>query len=240
MAKSVTQKKPLLIYKAGSSEAAARAARSHTAALAGNDDLFDAVCRQAGAIRWHDFMEMFYMANGLCYQPLPKGNRVAILHGGGGFCVTATEACTRLGLSVPEMTPQAQEELRDQMLPFSPPPVNPIDCIGRKNEEAYIQIIEIAAKQDNIDWLIVMPHRDNFNRYTKSSEMIDTLKITEAIAAIPQKYQKPIVVAGQRGTELTGPIDEIFKRYHIPTFSSPVDCAKALWGMVKYSQVLQK
>ena len=81
VARSVTAKKPLLIYKAGSSEAAARAARSHTAALAGNDELFDAVCRQAGAIRWFDFMEMFYMANNLCYQPLPKGNRVAILHG---------------------------------------------------------------------------------------------------------------------------------------------------------------
>ncbi len=239
VAKTVTRKKPLLIYKAGSSEAAARAARSHTAALAGNDDLFDAVCRQAGAIRWHDFMEMFYMANCLCYQPLPKGNRVAIIHGGGGFCVTATEACTRLGLSVPEMTQQAQEEIRDQMLPFSPPPVNPIDCIGRKNEKAYLNIIEIAAKQDNIDCLIVMPTRDNFNRYTKSSEMIDTLKITEAIAAIPTKYQKPIVVAANE-EQITGPIDEIFKRYHIPTFSSPVDCAKALWGMVKYSQVLQK
>ncbi len=140
VAKSVTKKKPVLIYKAGSSEAAARAARSHTAALAGNDEIFDAVCRQAGVIRWFDFMEMFYMANNLCYQPLPKGNRVAILHGGGGFCVTATEACTRLGLSVPEMSAQAQEELREQMLPFSPPPLNPIDCIGRKNEEAYIRI----------------------------------------------------------------------------------------------------
>ena len=239
VAKSVTKKKPVLIYKAGSSEAAARAARSHTAALAGNDEIFDAVCRQAGVIRWFDFMEMFYMANNLCYQPLPKGNRVAILHGGGGFCVTATEACTQLGLSVPEMSAQAQEELREQMLPFSPPPLNPVDCIGRKNEEAYIRIIEIAAKQDNIDGLIVMPPRDNFDRYTTSSEMIATLKYAEAIATIPKRYKKPIVVAGNEG-RISGPIDEIFKRYHIPMFENPVDCAKALLGMVKYSQVRQR
>jgi acyl-CoA synthetase (NDP forming) len=239
VAKSVTEKKPLLIYKAGSSEAAARAARSHTAALAGNDEIFDAVCRQAGAIRWFDFMEMFYMANNLCYQPLPKGNRVAILHGGGGFCVTATEACTRLGLSVPELSAQAQEELREQMLPFSPPPLNPIDCIGRKDEEAYIRMIEIVAKQENIDGLIVMPPRDNFDRYTPSSEMIETLKHAEAIATIPKRYKKPIVVAGNEG-RISGPIDEIFKRYHLLTFEDPVDCAKALLGMVKYSQVLQK
>ncbi|MEW6188104.1 MAG: hypothetical protein AB1585_20475, partial [Thermodesulfobacteriota bacterium] len=239
VAKAVTRKKPLLIYKAGASEAAARAARSHTAALAGNDELFDAVCLQAGAIRWHDFLEMFYMANCLCYQPLPRGNRVAIIHGGGGFCVTATEACTRLGLSVPEMNPRAQEEIREQMLPFSPPPLNPIDCIGRKDEKAYLKIIEIAAEQENIDCLIVMPLQNNFNRYNPSSEMIETLKITEAMATIPQKYRKPMVVAANE-QQTAGPIDEIFKRYHLPTFANPVDCAKALWAMVRYSQVLQK
>ncbi len=236
VARSVTKKKPLLIYKAGSSEAAAHAARSHTAALAGNDEIFDAICRQAGVIRWFDFMEMFYLANSLCYQPLPKGNRVAILHGGDGFCVTATEACTRLGLSVPEISPQAQEAIREQMLPFSPPPVNPIDCIGRKNEEAYIQIVEIVAQQENIDGLIVMPPRDNFDRYTPSSDMIETLKYAEAIATIPKRYKKPIVVAGNEG-RINGPIGEILKRYHIPAFENPVDCAKALLGMVKYRQV---
>lgn len=239
VAKSVTEKKPLLIYKAGSSEASARAARSHTAALAGNDELFDAVCRQAGAIRWFDFMEMFYIANNLCYQPLPRGNRVAILHGGGGFCVTATEACTRLGLLVPEMSAQAQEAIREQMLPFSPPPVNPIDCIGTKNQEAYVRILEIVAGQDNIDGLIVMPPRDNFDRYTPASAMIETLKQTEAVATIPTKYHKPIVVAANE-SRMAGPVDEILKRYHIPTFENPVDCAKALLGMVKYGQVLKK
>ncbi len=239
VARSVTGKKPLLIYKAGSSEAAARAARSHTAALAGNDDIFDAVCRQTGAIRCFDFMEMFYMANNLCYQPLPQGNGVAILHGGGGFCVTATEACTRLGLSVPEMSAQAQEELREQMLPFSPPPLNPIDCIGRKNEDAYIRMIEIVARQDYIAGLIVMPPRDNFDRYTAPSEMMETLKQAEAIATIPKRYKKPIVVAANEG-RISGPIDEIFKRYHLLSFEDPVDCAKALWGMVKYSQVIKK
>jgi acyl-CoA synthetase (NDP forming) len=239
VAKQVTEKKPLLIYKAGSSEASVRAARSHTAALAGNDELFDAVCRQAGAIRWFDFMEMFYIANNLCYQPLPKDNRVAILHGGGGFCVTATEACTWLGLSVPEMSVQAQEAIREQMLPFSPPPVNPIDCIGIKNGAAYIRILEIVAQQDNIDGLIVMPPRDNFDRYTPASAMIETLKHAEAVATIPTKYHKPIVVAANEG-RIAGPVDEILKRYHILSFENPVDCAKALLGMVKYRRVLQK
>ena len=122
------------------------------------------------------------------------------------------------------------------MLPFSPPPVNPIDCIGRKNEEAYIRIIEIVAKQDNIDGLIVMPTRDNFDRYTPSSEMMETLKYAEAIATIPKRYHKPIVVAANEG-RISGPIDEIFKRYHLLSFEDPVDCAKALFGMVKYNAI---
>lgn len=237
VAKAVTAKKPLLIYKAGSSEASARAARSHTAAMAGNDAIFDAICRQAGAIRWLDFMEMFYIANCLCYQPLPPGNRVAIMSSGGGFCVTAAEACTRLGLSVPEMSIQAQTEIRDQMLPFSPPPVNPIDCIGIKGQEAFINIVEIVAKQEYIDGLIVMqPNGAQFNRHASSADMINSIKITESIATIPERFKKPMIISG---FDFARPelISEMFMRYHIPVFKSPVDCAKALLGMTQYSEI---
>ncbi|MBW2091268.1 MAG: CoA-binding protein, partial [Deltaproteobacteria bacterium] len=94
-AKAVSAKKPVLLYKAGASEASARAARSHTAALAANDEIFDAACTQAGVIRWHDITEMFSMSEALCYQPLPHGNRIAIISDGGGFNVITAQACSR-------------------------------------------------------------------------------------------------------------------------------------------------
>jgi acyl-CoA synthetase (NDP forming) len=240
VARAVTAKKPLLIYKAGSSEASARAARSHTAAMAGNDAIFDAVCRQAGAIRWTDFMEMFYIANALCYQPLPQGNRVAILSNGGGFCVTAAEACARLGLSVPELSAETQDRIRDEMFPFSPPPVNPIDCIGIKSIESFINTIEICAKQDDIDGLIVMqPNWMQFNRHASSTEMINNIKLTEAIATIPERLKKPMIISS---FDFARPelISEMFMRHHVPVFKSPVDCAKALLGLTKYSEIRRR
>lgn len=237
VAKEVTSKKPLLIYKAGSSDASARAARSHTAAMAGDDAIFDAVCRQAGAIRWLDFMEMFYIANCLCYQPLPRGKRIAILSNGGGFCVTAAEACTRLGLSVPELDERGQAQIREQMFPYSPPPVNPIDCIGVRDAGAFIKTIEICASQENIDGLIVMPPNwIQFNRHVNAGDMISNIKMLEKIATIPERWKKPMILSG---FDFARPelATEIMMRHHVPIFKSPVDCATALLGLTKYSEV---
>lgn len=237
-ARSVAARKPLLVYKAGTTSAGARAARSHTAAIAGNDNIFEAACRQAGVIRWHDFMEIFDMAEALCYQPLPRGNRVAIISSQGGFCVTAAEACSRMGMELPEMTEDAQEELRDQMRAFAPPPVNPIDTIARKSNDALADIAEIVAKQDYIDGLIITPHVGQFRSTMRPEEMIRRIKMAEALAAIPEKYGKPLVCANEH--ELAGPVYEIFKGKHIPFFDNPADCAKAMFALVRYAEIKRK
>jgi acyl-CoA synthetase (NDP forming) len=234
-ARAAAAKKPLLIYKAGASQASARAARSHTAAMAGSDEVFDAACRQAGVIRWHDFMEMFDMADALCHQPLPRGNRVGVVSTGGGFCVTAAESCSRMGLELPEMNAEAQAELREQMQAFSPPPVNPVDAIGRKTNEAYLKIIEIVAQQETIDGLILTPRLGRFDRRVSAEDMVEFIRLAEGIAAIPERFEKPVILANEH--ELSGPAYEIFKRSHIPFFDNPADCATAMYGLVKYAQI---
>ena len=235
VARAVTARKPVLIYKAGSTEAAARAARSHTAAMAGSMKFFDAACAQAGVIRWQNFLEMFYMAEALAYQPLPRGKRVAVMSGGGGFCVTAAEACTSLGLEMPELTAEAQAQLREQMHPFGPPPVNPVDCIACKGRDAFVRIVEIVASQDYIDGLIFTPGLGRFDRASKPVNMIKQLHYAEKIAAVPRKYNKPIILADEQ--RFSGPTYEIFKRNHIPFFDNPVDCAKAMYGLMKYTEI---
>ncbi|MBI5115271.1 CoA-binding protein [Candidatus Poribacteria bacterium] len=238
VARRVASNKPLLVYKAGTSQASARAARSHTAAMVGNDAIFDAACRQAGVIRWHDFMEIFDMAEALCYQPLPKGNRIAVISAAGGFCVTAAEACGRMGMDLPEMSVETQAELRGHMRDFAPPPVNPIDCIARKNNKAYVDIIETVARQDYIDGLILSPHLGKFDRKMTADKMVERIKNAEAIAAIPEKFGKPVVCANEH--ELSGPVFEIFKGKHIPFFDNPMDCAKAMYGLVKYAEIKRR
>ena len=235
VARKIATQKPLLVFKAGSTPEAARAARSHTAALAGDDSIFEAACRQAGVQRCDNFMEMFALAGALCHQPLPRGNRVAVVSPGGGFCVTTAEACTRLGLKLPEMTAEVQKRLRAEMTPFAPPPVNPIDSIGRKNSQAYLNILEIVAAQEYIDGIILTPRLDHLDRGWRPEAMIKKVKLAEATAAIAEKYDKPLICASEH--ELGGPIFEIYKRRHIPFFDNPFDCAKVMAGMVQYADL---
>jgi len=142
VARSVSAKKPLLLYKAGASEASARAARSHTAAMAANDEIFEGACQQAGVMRRHDPLEMFNMSEALCYQPLPRGNRVAVLSDGGGFNVILAQDCTRLGLELPEMSAEAQAEMREHMLPYGPPPLNPIILRSSRSSPSRITLTD--------------------------------------------------------------------------------------------------
>ena len=239
VAKAVSAQKPLLLYKAGAFEASARAARSHTAAMAANDEIFEAACAQAGVIRWHDITEMFSMSEALCYQPLPAGKGVAVISDGGGFNVITAQALSRIGLDVPEMTSEAQAALREQMLPYSPPPVNPVDCIGMKTYESYMEIIEIVARQDYIDGLIIMPLTSQFDRQTKTERMVQSLQFVERVSAIPEKYNKPIFLSNIEYW-MAEPVYEVAKRYHIPYFENPADCARAMYGLVKYREVKER
>ena len=104
----MVKKKPIVVYKAGRFEVGVRAALSHTASIAGNDKIFEALCRQAGLIRCYDPLHTFDMAVTLASQPLPKNNRVAIISGGGGYCVTMAEACVPGGWMSLNWTPQLQ------------------------------------------------------------------------------------------------------------------------------------
>jgi acetyltransferase len=235
VARKVAAKKPLLIYKAGTTDAGKRATRSHTAAVAGDDAIFDAACRQAGVIRWDNFMEMFDMAEALCYQPLPKGNRIAVVSSAGGFCVTAAESLSRLGMELPELSAEAQIELRGHMDEFAPPPVNPVDCIARKSNSSFIDIAEIVAAQDYIDGIVMTAHVGHFDRRMSSENMVRRIEMAEALASIPERFGKPLICANEH--ELAGPVFEIFKRKHIPFFDNPMDAAKSMHALVKYAEI---
>lgn len=205
---------------------------SHTASMAGDDKVFDAVCRQAGVLRFDDFMEMFRVAYALCYQPIPKTNRIGVVSPGGGFCVTTAEICSRMNMELPEMSAEAQEELLAQMDEFAPPPLNPIDSIARKHMSAYQEIIEIVARQDYIDGIIMTPRLLKFERRLRPDKMIRAIELAEKAAQVPEKYGIPLICASEHGLE--GPVFEIYKRHNIPFYDNPMDCAKVMQGLVRY------
>ncbi len=229
----VIENKPIVMYKAGHTGAGARAAMSHTASLAGNHALFDAACRQAGIVRSTDIIEAFDIAEALAHQPFPKGNRVAVVSGGGGFCVTTADACASHGLELPELDAQTQGKILSLMHAYAPPPRNPVDMIARKGPRTHAEVLEILAELDYIDAFIISPPWGGFNRDTPTDEMKELIDAAERIAQIPKRFNKPVISSGIR--QYKGrPTYEILKKGDIPFYEGPGTCARALQGLVAY------
>lgn len=239
VARKVTAKKPIVMYKAGRTSAGARAALSHTASLAGNNDIFEAACAQSGVIRAEEVLGAFDIAEIMAHQPLPKGNRVAIVSGGGGFCVTVADACASHGLEVPELDADTQKRLLSLFHPYSPQPKNPVDMIARKGPITHAEVIEILAELDYIDAFIIMPPWGGFHKDTPIEVMKELIDSAERIAQIPIKYGKPIVCAA--GRDFSGrPVYEILKKGEIPFYEGPDMCALALQGLFEYAQAKKR
>jgi len=238
MARKATARKPVLAYKVGQTEAGSRAAASHTASLTGSAGLFDAACRQAGVQICENMMEMFDFAEALGTQPLPRGNRVGIASGGGGFCVVTAEACAKAGLEVPVLDDETQQAILKHVREFSPTPVNPVDLIARKSHIDYAHAIEILAKQDYIDGLVIMPPYGGFHRTSSADHMKQLVEGCSIIADIPKKYGKPVLAFAMREYKNTG-MYEILKRGDIPFFESPETCARAMMSLSSYGRYRQ-
>jgi acetyl coenzyme A synthetase (ADP forming)-like protein len=156
LAKSVTRKKPIVAVKSGRSVAGFRATQSHTGALvAASDVTVDALFRESGVIRTDSLDEMFDVAALLSTQPVPAGNRVAIITNAGGAGILAADACESLGLKVPELSPQTQKRLRKFLLPIASTK-NPVDMSGAATPADYANAIKSVAVDEGIDSLMVI------------------------------------------------------------------------------------
>jgi acetyltransferase len=239
VARKVAAVKPIVVYKAGRTSAGARAAMSHTGSLAGNNEFFEAACRQAGVIRAAEIFQSFDIAEALAHQPLPKGNRVGVISGGGGFCVTTADACASHGLEVPELDAETQKRILDLFHPYSPHPKNPVDMIARKGPITHAEVIEIMAELDYIDGFIISPPWGDFSKRNSIEFMRELIEAAERIAQIPIKYGKPVICSADR--EFKGhPVYEIMKKGEIPFFEGPDTCALVLESLVRYSRIKER
>jgi acyl-CoA synthetase (NDP forming) len=178
--------KPLVALKAGKSEAGKSAARSHTAAMAGSVEVWNAVCKQAGIIQAKSFEELYELSMALASPLRPKGNRVAIVSVLGGPAVIASDACERQGLKVPKLTEESVRRLK-QVLPPMASVTNPVDTTGSVIEDVgmFKEALEVVCQDPNIDMVITMPH------VMHASFLIDTSRF---VVDATRRYGKPIVV----------------------------------------------
>ena len=150
IARRVGRLKPIVAVKSGRTVAGQRAAASHTGSLAGSDAAVDALCLQSGVIRTDTIEELFDVAMLLAHQPVPRGNRVAIVTNAGGPGIMATDACVSHGLEVGALADETVAALR-AFLPKEASTRNPVDMIASAAPESYEKAIRLAASDPGVD-----------------------------------------------------------------------------------------
>jgi acyl-CoA synthetase (NDP forming) len=154
VAKRVSKKKPVIVLKAGRTALGARAASSHTGALAGNDKIYDDVLRQSGVIRAPGLRDMLDYARALQKLPTPTGENVVIITGAGGSGVLLSDACVDNGLQLMKMPPDLDQAFRKFIPPFGAAG-NPVDITGGEPPTTYKNTIKLGLEDERIHSLIL-------------------------------------------------------------------------------------
>jgi acetyl coenzyme A synthetase (ADP forming)-like protein len=155
IARRVARRKPILALKAGSTGAGARAASSHTAALAGSETAVDAIFRQAGVLRVRTLEELVDAASLFSSQPLPAGRRVGVMTNAGGLGILCADACEAAGLSLPHLSDETRAALAE-VLPREASLGNPVDLLGSATPATYAAALAPVLADPNVDALIVL------------------------------------------------------------------------------------
>ena len=155
LARRVSGRKPVLALKSGVSRAGARAAASHTAALAGSEAAVDALFHEAGVIRSGSVEELLEVATMLAREPLPQGRRVAVLTNAGGLGILCADACEAEGLELATLADSTREALAE-MLPAAASVANPVDVLGSATPELFEAAVPLLLGDSEVDALIVL------------------------------------------------------------------------------------
>jgi len=227
-AREVALQKPIIVIKAGRSAAASRAATSHTGALTGSDEVFDAALRRCGVLRVRNISDLFYMAETLARQPRPRGPRLTILTNAGGPGVLATDSLIGNG---GELAPLAEDSVKALSEFLSPhwSHGNPIDVLGDAGPEEYGRALDIAINDPQSDGLLAI---------LAPQGMSDPAKVAEKMRGFARGTGKP-VLASWMGGKLMAEGVEILNDAGIPTFSYADTAARAFCYMWRYSYNLR-
>ena len=244
-ARKTTLKKPLVIWKGGQTEGGSRATQSHTAAIAGSQQIWNAMCKQAGIIAVHTMEELIFTIKGLQSLPIPKGTNVAVLGGAGGGSVTMTDFAEKEGLKVPHLSEETIRELEQFIQMEGNSAKNPLDILPAliptgTGKETMLRLAELLRDDTNIDamifnvtpdWIYNAYGRTTLNRYLELS--VEALK----------QLEKPLFIALPREDDLKKDAlqREVQSWYHevgVPTFPDFSLAARVMSNMKKYGDYL--
>jgi acetyl coenzyme A synthetase (ADP forming)-like protein len=223
VAERVSKNKPVVILKSGRTKSGAKAASSHTGSLAGADSAYNCAFERTGVIRADSIEHLFDIATAFAYQPLPKGDRIAVVTNAGGPGIMMTDALEMAGLTIARFDEKTREKLSG-ILPAAGSFHNPVDVLGDATGALYGATIETLLASDSVDSLIVL---------LTPQKMTDDVATAQAIVEKSQKYRKP-VLACFMGADIIARGVEILRQNRIPCYAIPERAARAMREMVSY------
>jgi len=223
-ARAAARSKPVIVVKAGRHAEGARAAASHTGALAGSDEVFGAAFRRAGMLRVIDLAELFDAVETLARSRPPRGDRLAILTNGGGMGVLATDALIDQGGHLAELAPETIAAL-DAVLPPTWSRANPVDIIGDAPGARYASALDVLSRDEGIDGLLVL------NCPTAVASPIEAAEAV--IASRARKNGQPVLTSWVGGAS-AGDSRRRFAEQEVPTYDTPSQAVRAFMQLVNY------
>jgi len=248
LARRTTKKKPIIVMKVGRTEEGRQAAQSHTGALSGSDEIYEAAFRQSGVIRVDEVDDLFDVALALLRQPLPRGRRIGILTSGGGFGVVATDACRRSGLEIPPLTEETIQTL-SKYLPARWSHANPVDMAG--DTQGSYPSLGTLLKAENIDAVLGVgcvgypsqdlgqdsgvgdSTRERVRQFTQ--QMVEgELNLVDGLVERVDRYGKPLILTATAGRGESKAVAKL-EQNGIYGYPTPETGAKVLSHLVRYS-----
>jgi acetyltransferase len=222
-----TRKKPVVLIMGGITERGARAALSHTGAMAAGGVALKAALRKAGALLVETPTELYDLAIAFDYQPIPLGSRVAVVTNAGGPGVITTDLLTARGLAVAEFAKETISYLKSKLPPMAAV-YNPVDVIGDAKADRYAVALEAVLRDPNVDGVIVILTPQIV------TEPEETAKV---IVELHRKYPTKPVLASFIGGEKVSKAIEILKESKIPVYEFPDRAVMALAGLCRYREL---
>ncbi len=223
-ARQVTRSTPVIAIKSGVTEAGTRAASSHTGSLTGSENAYEAAFMQSGIIRSRTMNELFDLAQLFAYQPMLKGNKIAIVTNAGGPGIIATDAAERSGaITMASFTPETIARLQ-QELPPTANVFNPVDVIGDARSDRYRIAISATLDDPNVHGLAVL---------LTPQAGTDCEEIARVIGELSRAHDKPVVTSFMGAMSL-GPSLEILNQQRIPNYTFPERAVQSLAAMARY------
>ncbi|MGQ9475715.1 MAG: acetate--CoA ligase alpha subunit [Actinomycetota bacterium] len=225
----VGRSKPVIVLKAGVTQAGARAVSSHTGTLAGSEKAYNAAFRRCGALRAETVEDLFMLCRGFSSQPPPRGPRVGVITNAGGPGIIASDALERSGLSLAALSEGTAKKLRAG-LPEAASVYNPVDVLGDAGPERYRLAVSAVLPDPGVDALLVI---------LTPQAMTEVEKTARVVAETARGAEKTVFAVFMGGEEAAR-AEEILREAGIPNFQFPEEAVRTLRAMREYTEYLAR